>query len=48
MGTGFAKKKKQAKMLQKQYEQLQQTLSSAKVTGTAGNGLGCNHSQWQP
>lgn len=39
MGTGFAKKKKQAKMMQDQISQMQSQLQNAEVTGTAGNGL---------
>ena len=39
MGTGFAKRKKQAKALQQQVEQLQEKMSQTEVTGTAGNGL---------
>ncbi|MDF2550099.1 MAG: putative YbaB family protein [Chlamydiales bacterium] len=39
MGSGFAKKKKQAKMLQEQLSQMQQQMSAAEVTGQAGGGL---------
>lgn len=39
MGTGFAKRKKQAKALQHQVEQLQEKMSQTEATGTAGNGL---------
>ena len=43
MGTGFAKKKKQARQLQAQMSMLQESLSSKLDTmeaeGTAGNGL---------
>ena len=39
MGTGFAKKKKQAKMLQEQFSKLQSDMKNAEFTGTAGNGL---------
>lgn len=39
MGTGFAKKKKQAKMLQEQFSKMQTQLKETEVTGTAGNGL---------
>lgn len=43
MGSGFLKKKKQAKMFQQQLSQMQDQLSgkleSMEVTGTAGNGL---------
>lgn len=39
MGTGFSKKKKQAKAIQSQYTQLQSQLEQSEFTGTAGNGL---------
>jgi len=39
MGTGFAKKKKQAKMLQQQFSQIQYQIQSSEATGSAGNGL---------
>lgn len=39
MGTGFAKKKKQAKMLQAQLSQFQDKMKLAEASGTAGNGL---------
>ena len=39
MGSGFAKKKKQAKALQEQLSQLQNQMQKTEVTGTAGNGL---------
>ena len=39
MGTGFAKKKKQAKMLQEQFSKMQETIQHTEVIGTAGNGL---------
>jgi len=39
MGTGFSKKKKQAKALQSQFAQLQNSLKDKEVIGTAGNGL---------
>lgn len=43
MGTGFLKKKKQAKMFQQQLSQMQeqfsQKLETLEVTGSAGNGL---------
>jgi len=39
MGTGFAKKKKQAKMLQQQFTQLQDQIQKSEATGIAGNGL---------
>lgn len=39
MGTGFAKKKKQAKMMQEQLSQIQNKLQTVEVIGTAGNGL---------
>ena len=39
MGTGFSRKKKQAKALQEQMAQMQQQLKTAEATGTAANGL---------
>lgn len=39
MGTGFAKKKKQAKILQQQFSKMQNDMQNVEVTGTAGNGL---------
>ena len=39
MGSGFAKKKKQAKMMQEQFAKLQEEMKNTEVTGSAGNGL---------
>lgn len=39
MGSGFNKRKKQAKMLQQQFSQMQTQLKTMEVTGSAGNGL---------
>lgn len=39
MGTGFSKKKKEAKVLQEQLKQIQSQLKKTEVTGTAGYGL---------
>lgn len=39
MGTGFSKKKKQARMLQEQLGQMQNQMQSLEVEGSAGNGL---------
>jgi len=39
MGTGFAKKKKQAKMMQEQFSKIQEQMQQTEVVGTAGNGL---------
>lgn len=39
MGSGFSKFKKQAKMLQQQFDQMQEELKLIEVTGVAGNGL---------
>lgn len=39
MGSGYAKRKKQAKMLQEQMSKLQEQMADAEVTGSAGNGL---------
>lgn len=39
MGTGFAKKKKQAKEMQEQLGKMQSSMQSTEATGSAGNGL---------
>lgn len=39
MGTGFAKKKKQAKAMQEQISQMQSQIANLEVTGSSGNGL---------
>lgn len=39
MGTGFAKKKKQAKMMQGEFMKMQEKIKELEVEGTAGNGL---------
>lgn len=39
MGSGFSKKKKEAKMLQEQFSKMQSQLQNAEATGEAGNGL---------
>lgn len=39
MGSGFAKKKKEARMMQAQLSQLQDKMQQAEATGSAGNGL---------
>jgi len=39
MGSGFAKKKKQAKMMQQQLSMMQQQMASIEATGSAANGL---------
>jgi DNA-binding YbaB/EbfC family protein len=39
MGSGFAKKKKEAKMMQQQFSQLQEQMSHLEITGSAGGGL---------
>ena len=39
MGSGFAKKKKQAREMQEQLGKMQSNLQTTEVTGTAGNGL---------
>lgn len=39
MGTGFAKRKKQAKMMQAQLGKVQEQLQSMEAVGSAGNGL---------
>ncbi len=39
MGTGFAKKKKQAKQLQEQMSKIQSEMQHSEHEGSAGNGL---------
>lgn len=39
MGTGFSRKKKEAKLMQQQFSQIQDKMGSVEVTGAAGNGL---------
>lgn len=39
MGSGFSKKKKQARAFQEQMEKLQEQMKSAEATGSAGGGL---------
>lgn len=39
MGSGFAKKKKEAKAFQQKFKEMQDKLKDEKATGTAGNGL---------
>lgn len=39
MGTGFSKRKKQAKILQEQFSKMQEKIQETEVTGTAGQGL---------
>jgi nucleoid-associated protein EbfC len=39
MGTGFSKKKKQARLLQQQFSKIQEDLKQVEASGTAGNGL---------
>ncbi len=39
MGSGFSKKKKQAKLFQQQMSQMQEQIEKKEVTGTAGGGL---------
>jgi DNA-binding YbaB/EbfC family protein len=39
MGSGFAKKKKQAKQMQEKFMQMQEQMKELEVEGTAGNGL---------
>lgn len=39
MGTGFSKKKKEAKLMQEQFNKIQQQMGSIEVTGAAGAGL---------
>lgn len=39
MGSGFSKMKKQAKMLQQQFSQIQEEMKNLVITASAGNGL---------
>ena len=39
MGTGFSKRKKQARALQQQFSQMQGQMKDLQVVGKAGNGL---------
>ncbi len=39
MGSGFAKKKKEARLMQEQFSKIQEQLSSVEVVGAAGSGL---------
>ncbi len=39
MGSGFSKRKKQAKEFQSQLMNMQETIKKTEVTGSAGNGL---------
>ena len=39
MGSGYAKKKKEAKLLQKKFEEMQDKLKDERVEGSSGNGL---------
>ena len=39
MGSGYSKRKKQARELQKQFSEMQKNIENTEVTGSAGNGL---------
>lgn len=39
MGTGFSKKKKEARAMQEQFSKMQEELMKTEVVGEAGNGL---------
>ncbi len=39
MGSGFARKKKEAKVMQQQFSQIQQQMTNLEITGSAGGGL---------
>jgi DNA-binding YbaB/EbfC family protein len=39
MGSGFAKKKKEARLLQEKFSEMQEKLKDSQVTGSAGGGL---------
>lgn len=39
MGSGYAKKKKEARLLQQKFEKMQEQLKDVETTGSAGGGL---------
>jgi DNA-binding YbaB/EbfC family protein len=39
MGSGFSKMKKQARLMEEQYEKMREEMKTKEVVGTAGNGL---------
>jgi DNA-binding YbaB/EbfC family protein len=39
MGSGYARKKKEAKLMQQKFKEMQDKLKDEQATGTAGNGL---------
>jgi len=39
MGSGFAKKKKEAKLMQQKFQEMQEKMKHETATGSAGNGL---------
>ena len=39
MGSGFAKMKKQARLMEQQIEQMKETMKNTTFTGSSGNGL---------
>lgn len=39
MGTGFARKKKESKLLRQKFEEMQDKLKEEQAVGVAGNGL---------
>lgn len=39
MGSGFAKKKKEARAMQQKFQEMQEKLKKESAVGTAGNGL---------
>jgi nucleoid-associated protein EbfC len=39
MGSGFAKKKKEARLMQEQFSKIQSEMQNIEVTGAAGSGL---------
>ena len=39
MGSGFSKMKKQARLMEQQYEKMREDAKNLQVTGTSGNGL---------
>lgn len=39
MGSGFSKMKKQARLMEEQYEKMRADMQNTQATGTSGNGL---------
>ncbi len=39
MGSGFSKRKKQARLMQEQFQKMQETMQSKEISGESGSGL---------